>query len=168
MAGKARLYASAIEPVAEVAAGRALHLASHFLSIHMIAVRESFYPELFEPGGKCCQGAFGIDRLGVANDADPAVLGGKIFPVAIYAGRVAGKDGRRIVRRATVTESAVLSLSLMLGPVVIERRELLDDLRFNDVERRLASRLGLGRRVRVFCLGVEILPGAPAGRRERE
>ena len=100
VAGKARFDAPALEPVTDIAARRAFHLAAHLLRVHVVAVRESLYPKLIETIRKCRQHASRINRLGVADNAELALFGREILPVTFYAGGVAGKYGCRIVRRA--------------------------------------------------------------------
>lgn len=123
---------------------RVIHLAFHLLRIVMLAVRKSFQPELIELGRKADERAFGIDRHLVAGFAHATGFGGEVPLMAFLTSRVAGKLGFFVFGSRTgwshVAEGAVLRFGFVLFAIVIERRLFFDDLRVDDLERRLSGR----------------------------
>lgn len=164
MPGHARLQPLTVEPVTEVALGRALrhflrlHLILHLFGVGMSAMRESFYPELHEPRRKFDSRTGRFDRRGMTYHAHLAVFVVEVPAVTLYTGCVSREYRFGVVGRAGVTGRAVLRFRLVLFPVVIERRHDLYDLRLDQIERRLAD--GCGRRSGVLRRLVEILFGA--------
>src|SRR5689334_8388748 len=106
------------------------------LGIHVLAVRETLYPELVHLGWKTYAGALSVDRRFVTNNTHLAGGVCKILRVTFNACGVTREYRGDIVVRTLMTETAILGLRLMLWSTVIERRCALDDRRFLDIERR--------------------------------
>ena len=138
-------------------------LAFHLLRVHVISVRESFQPELAHLCRKTYPRPLRIYGAGVTDYAHLARRVRKIFRVTIDAGCVTRENRRHGIIGALMTKTAILSLGLMFGPVMIERRFALDDHRFLYVKdrlnrsrfRRRSLRCAIGRRLFGAAAGID-------------
>lgn len=117
-----------------------IHLPPHLLRVCMVTMRKTLKTELHQTRGETDSGSLSINWRLVAHDAHFTFLVCEVLRVTFDAGRMSREDWGGIVGGAQMANGAILGFRLVFFAVVIERQDDFDDLRANDVKRRLAHR----------------------------
>jgi hypothetical protein len=110
-------------------------LASHFLGIHVLLMRETFDSELTHLRGETDSGSLGVHRRFMTYDAHLTGGARKILGMAFDTSRVAWKYRRYAVIQTLMAEGAILCFCLMFGSRMNEWRRAIDHRGLFYVER---------------------------------